>query len=178
MRHHIPSIPLFFSLALGFFAGCPGGGTGTPDAAPPDGPAITGIVELGTGTTQFQSLVDEQELTLIAGPQGGYHFIVHARTQEIEPGDWERPSAEGNPITLFSAFDEDENQVDLMLPPYALGFRDLGDDWWYLPSGRFLRVENDLAPLLIGTRLRIEVFIEDADGAIARDQRWVTVVAE
>lgn len=165
-------ISLGFIPFLSILAGCPGTSS-SPDSGPPDAPH-TGIVEIGTGTTAFESLANEDELTLWAGPQGGHHFIVHARIREMEPGDWRQPSLPGNPTTRFYAFDEQDTQVDLDLPPYALGYREeQGDKWQYLPSGRLLRTEESMVPAIDGQRVRLLVRVEDANGVIAVDERWI-----
>ncbi len=57
----------------------------------PDGDAGVGIVqdagtqqpllELGTGTQSFAALTNGQTVTIIAGPQGGFHVWAAARTR-------------------------------------------------------------------------------------------------
>ena len=75
-------------------AGCGFQGRGGPDDAGPDVTLVeSGTAELGTGAEGFQPLVDEQELGLWKGPQGGYHFIVHARMQEMAPGQPDVPTS-------------------------------------------------------------------------------------
>jgi hypothetical protein len=172
--------PLNHLILIGFFGvlgGCSGSG-GAIDAARGDGLESVGTVEIGTGTVDFESMVDDDELTLWAGPQGGHHFIVHARIKDLLPGDWEQPSLPENPSTTFSAFDEAGGQVDLELPPYALGYRDRGDEWNYLPSGRFLRLSDDAVPRLWGARVRIRVDVQDANGVAAWDERWIVAVPD
>ena len=167
---HVPGI----ALAVLVFFGCsPPGGGGDRDAA-----MDAGTVELGAGSIVFEPLADEDELILWAGPQGGHHFIVHARIKDMVAGDWERPGLPGNPITAFMAFDENDRQVDLMVPPYALGYRDRGDEWMYFPSGRFLRTEEAYVPELFGHRIRVVVEVQDANGVRARDERWIVAVHE
>lgn len=164
------------SVALGALSGC-SGASQAPDAGR-DAPATTARVEIGTGTVEFEPLADGDELILWAGPQGGHHFIVHARIQNLSPGDWQQPSLPENPTTRFLAFDEAGVQLDLSLPPYALGYRDIGDEWLYLPSGRFLRLIEAEVQRLFGTRVRIRVEVEDADGNTASDERWIVAVPE
>src|SRR4029434_4969109 len=42
-------------------------------------------VELGTGESHFEELIDGQDVTLIHGPQGGWHVWMSLRAQEIDP---------------------------------------------------------------------------------------------
>ena len=156
---------------VGLLAGCPGGDD-DPDAN------LNVRVELGTGTVDFEPLAADQDLELIAGPQGGHHFIVHARMQGMIPGDPAMPGLIGNPATSFRVFDEGDNQIDVMFPPYKLGYAPSESDpgWLVLPSGRILQVEESLALGLYGTRVRIDVRITDATTASGLDERWVTVI--
>ncbi len=151
--------------------------TGCPDGGTPDAAAGDGEVELGTGTTQFESFVmEDQELILWAGPQGGHHFILHARIRGMDPGDPTRPGIVENPSTRFSVHTENGEQVDLMLPPYRLGYRDDGDGWHTMVSGHIIQVIEDRVPELYGARVRIQVDVEDALGRTATDDAWIIAV--
>lgn len=157
-------------------AGCDcGGGAGGPDAAR----LGDGRAELGTGTVAWLPLAPEQELEVIAGPQGGHHFIVHARIGDLLPGDPTMPGQLGNPITRFAAFVDrggGEQQIDLMFPPYRLGYGATGDGWYALASGRILQLDEDHVPGLVGQRVRLTVEVTDARGELARDERFVTAI--
>jgi hypothetical protein len=153
-------------LACGFLGGSPGP------------PASLAAVELGTGTTRYEPLMSEQELDLIMGPQGGYHFIVHARIRDLSPGDPQRPGRPEDPSTTFSVFAEDGHQMDFGYPPYRLGYEPLpptqGDDGWYaLPSGRILQVENEEIPAIYNTPVKLTVTVTDQLGRRASDEVWV-----
>jgi hypothetical protein len=158
------------------------GGKPPPDASledgRPDGNSPGVVVELGTGTTRFETLDEGQELILWAGPQGGHHFIVHARMQGLLPGDVTMPGTPGNTRTLFSAYDQYGAQVDLMLPPYALGYVDGDDGWYYLPSGRLLRTDETLVAPLFDNPVLIRVDAWDAMGRYGTDQTWIVAVKE
>ena|GEM_PF-3452875 len=134
------------------------------------------VVELGTGTIDFEPMAADAELEIIAGPQGGHHFIVHARAQNIIPGDPSIPGLDANPRTTFAAFTETGEQIDMMFPPYTLGYRRDGD-WLVLPSGRILQVHDEVVDSLIGHRVRITVHVIDAAGTSGDDERWITAVA-
>lgn len=162
---------LFAALALS--AGCPG--CGGPDAGPDAGTSAE--VELGTGTIAWEPLASDAELELVAGPQGGHHFIVHTRARGIIPGDPARPGQIGNPSTTYEAFDQDGNRLNMDFPPYRLGYEQPGDGWSYLPSGRILQVEDEAVPDLPGQPVRITVRVQDASGVYGTDEGWIVAVA-
>jgi hypothetical protein len=137
-----------------------------------------GSAELGTGTTGFEPLLDDQELGLVAGPQGGYHYIVHSRIREMSPGDYMRPGVTENPVTLFAVYTEDGRQIDKMYPPYHIGYMqdEAEPSLFVLPSGRILQIENAEVPGIYGARVRIRLRVSDVEGRVATDERWVRVV--
>lgn len=158
--------PLFAAAVAASAAGCP-----TPEGAIDAG--ATGVAELGTGTTSYVPIVDEQELGLVRGPQGGFHFIVHGRMTGIAPGDPTRPGIPENPTTRFAAYREDGRQIDVQAPPWRGGYEAGTDGWYELPSGRILQIENPEVPTLYGTRVRITINVRDAEGHVGADERWV-----
>ncbi len=129
-------------------------------------------VELGTGTTAFEPVGEESELVLVAGPQGGHHFVVHARMSGLVPGDPAQPNLVGNPTTRFSVTGEDGARLEIDMAPYRLGY-ELVDGDYVLPSGRIIQVREAAVPSLYGSRARIEVEVTDAEGESAMDGRWV-----
>jgi hypothetical protein len=156
-------------------AACPGGGS--VDAGPPNDDGV----ELGSGTLAWLPLAEDAELDLIAGPQGGHHFIVHARIRDMIPGDPSRPGLLANPITRFSVWLDDggtERQIDLMFPPYRLGYEEMSDGWFSLASGRILQVAESELPALYGQRVRIGLEVTDAAGVHGRDSRTVVAIEE
>ncbi|WP_152629735.1 hypothetical protein [Haliangium ochraceum] len=141
-------------------------------AAPPGGDVE---VEIGTGVVDFEALTPGQTLELVAGPQGGYHFQVHARMRGLAPGDPRQPGLAENPTTYFRALDESGARVDLA-EIRRLGYSpDTAGDtseatpgsWYGLPSARLLLIANEHAPRLYGRELSLEVFVEDAEGRSA-----------
>ncbi len=145
---------------------------------PPSGPAV---LEIGTGALDFEPLTRGQELSLVAGIQGGYHFVINARMQNLLPGDPSSPNALGNPQTRFSIYLEDGSRVDNMAPPYRLGYRSAADGWFEMPSGRILQLDDnliangDLLTEIFEQDVRLVVEIRDARGAEAEAE--VTVIA-
>lgn len=153
-------------------AGC------SDDSGPVGIDAAVAQAELGTGTVSFERLVDGQTLDLVAGPQGGFHFHVHARMRGLTPGDPRQPGLAGNPTTYLRVLDENGARVDIP------ELRQLGytpdprvDGWYALPSGRLLLIENTAARGLYGREVTIELQIEDASGRRAGDSARVIAVA-
>jgi hypothetical protein len=170
----------FFCLlaAAALSTGCGGGGgpgDDGDDANDADDGGSGGSVELGTGTTAFEPLGEESDLVLVAGPQGGHHFVVHARISGLDPGDPSQPGLVSNPATRFTVTDEDGARLELEMAPYRLGY-ELVDGDYVLPSGRIVQVREAAVPSLYGSRAHIEVVVTDADGQSASDGRWVIAV--
>lgn len=143
-----------------------------------DAPETLGEAEIGTGMFSFAALADGESLDLIAGPQGGFHFIVHARMRGLSPGDPQQPGLPDNPTTWFRVLDEDGTRVDIP-EVRQLGYapQASGEDWYILPSGRILLIANAAAPRLYGRPVTIEVQIRDASGRMAGDTARITAVA-
>lgn len=147
---------------------------GEADAGPDAMITGTGIAEVGTGTLEFQPLpAADAELGLVAGPQGGFHFIVHARMKDMAPG--QPDIAVSTPSTRFSAYLEDGTQIDVRNPAYRIAYEERPDGWYELPGGRILQIENEFEPGLYGQRVRIRVVIIDNEARFAEDDVWVTV---
>lgn len=162
---------VWLSLAAPGLAGC------SDDPAPAID-AATVNAEIGTGMFTFERLVDGQPLDLIAGPQGGFHFVVHARMRGLTPGDPRQPGLAENPTTYFRVLDEDGARVDV---PEVRKIGYASDPqvggWYALPSGRILLIDNTLASTLYGRLLTIELQIQDAAGRMAGDAARITAVA-
>lgn len=143
-----------------------------------DGGTPGGIaIELGTGAVEFEPLTAEQDLTLIAGPQGGHHFILHARARGIVAGDSSRPGLPENPATVFEVW-LDDRQVDPMFPPYRLGYVPSEEGWLAMPSGRIVTVIEGEAAGLIDTRVRLRVTVTDAANHTASDEIFIHVIED
>lgn len=71
-------------------AGPADAGSGAIDAEASDGARIIGEVELGTGATKFEPVLEGQSLDITRGPQGGgalggYHLFGGARVRGFRP---------------------------------------------------------------------------------------------
>jgi hypothetical protein len=145
----------------------------------PVGPPIEAVAWLGTGTTEYQDLPDDSELVLVAGPQGGHHFVVHARMSGLLPGDPTMPGLIGNPSTRFTVTSEAGERLDLNMAPYRLGYREAEVQGEYeLTSGRILQVQEAKVVEMLGTRVKIWIEITDVRGAVAIDERWVVAIED
>ena len=139
----------------------------------------TVTIELGTGETEFEPLEDMQELTLVAGLQGGYHFIANARIHGLDPGTASMPGLESNPVTEFIVLREDGTRIDEAGPSHLLGYKAAASPWFELPSGRILAIDQQLVeeegvvPAIYGERLLLRVEVIDADGIEASDEAWI-----
>jgi hypothetical protein len=133
-----------------------------------DCPSAGVTVEIGTGTTAFEPLSAGQELLIEAGPQGGHHFILHARMRGMTPGDPRLPGQSGNPRTLFT-IQHDGQPVHLAQSPYRIGYEATPDGFYTLPSGRIIQFDESRVAALDGERLLATVAISDADGACGTD---------
>jgi hypothetical protein len=86
-----------------------------PDACKPN-PGDTPIVVLGTGQTDYLPLVENQELALEKGPQGGHHIWIAARMKNLKQSGSTTTISGMQPDTGLSApptsfvftFDKDE----------------------------------------------------------------------
>lgn len=162
--------PVFSVLALLAFGCGDDGGNNNNGAAE---------VTLGTGTVDFAPLTDGEQLEVIAGPQGGHHFFVHARMKGLAPGDPTMPGLLENPATTFSAFRESTgDQIDFGFPPYRLGYVDVGGGQFELPSGRILQIQDDVLPSLYGERVRLTVEIRDGRDRTATDEITITAIEQ
>lgn len=133
-------------------------------------------VDIGTGTVEFEPLAEGDELSVVAGPQGGFHFHVHARMSGLAPGDPSMPGLLENPATTFAAFRESGEQIDFGFPPYRLGYVGVGDGQFELPSGRILQIIEDRVPAIYGERIRLTVTVSDDRGRSGAAEATVVAV--
>ena len=151
-------------------AGCGGGDGGKPDSAVTPADAW---VELGTGTTSFESVAEDSDQVLVAGPQGGHHFILSAKMHGLQPGVPTNPGTVYNPSTRFSVWSESGDQLDIDPPPYHLGYEEVADGVYALAGGHIIQVREEEVAALYGGRVKLRVEIEDTNGAKVTDERWV-----
>jgi hypothetical protein len=143
--------------------------TGASGPTPP-APAV----ELGTGEESFEALADYDEIFIVQGPQGGYHFTASLLAWGVNAGNPDDLGDPSNPTITFRAF-EGSTQVDIGVE-YTQGLKDGGEEFRYQLLGRrvILAIESDTE--LDGREVRLEVELSDADGNVLTDER--TLMAE
>lgn len=146
-------------------------GCAEPEKAEPLPP----LVELGTGEVEFVPLAEGDELEVVHGPQGGYHFTVSMRVQGIDAGDPSDLDAPNNPITLFQAFLGGE-RIDLNAALYRQGIDPSAEPGVYEMLGRRLILDIQSDAELDGLECLVDVTVTDADGQELHDERTVVAV--
>ncbi len=145
------------------------------------GSAGDAVVDVGTGGIAFEPLSEGASLRLIAGSQGGYHFVVNARMHDLLAGDPSMPNLLGNPLTSFSLVNAEGDRIDTSAPPYRLGYRDSDESpWLEMPSGRLLVVNQQLIDAdpnfldsLYGSEISLRVTVVDAKGDQGSDETTI-----
>jgi hypothetical protein len=137
--------------------------------------AVEPAVQIGSGEVEFEPLVDGGEVTVVRGPQGGYHFFGSVLVAGIDPGDLLDLRDPSNPITSFQVFDG-----ETALAPNA-SFRQGLDEstvegWSHQMVGRLVVLDIADDDEINGREVRFEVTVEAADGTIVTDARDLTVV--
>lgn len=145
-----------------------GGGDDVADAGP-------AVAELGTGIDGFEPITNGQDLFVVQGPQGGYHFFGSVTATGVEPGNPDDLSDPRNPNTVFRVFRGDA-RVDLDASDFTQGLRPVAGTGGVGMVGRLVILDITDDAQLDGVEVRIEVEIRDVNGATARDQRTVIAV--
>lgn len=169
MSHRFVSFPsVVLPIGLGLlFLGC--GDPAPADAGPrADGASSDVRVELGSGTSAFETIPEAAELELISGPQGGWHVWVTARIWD-ERIDGLIISYEAVPVGSTARI---TMPTELMLNSSRV-VRE-GDHW--LRAGDFTVFDITGPPGVVGMQLVLTVRIRDTAGNMAEDSRTVTIV--
>lgn len=140
------------------------------DAPISDAPSSDGTsLAIGTGITAYEPIEDGAELTLVMGPQGGYHVDVTFRACGIVPMD-ARLRVDG--------FDAETGrevafEIDRILTERRVR---LGDDGCWTRVGDLL-VFDVLTPVeIVGREVRVEARVVAEDGTTASTTRVIRVV--
>ncbi|MBL4634408.1 MAG: hypothetical protein JKY56_11080 [Kofleriaceae bacterium] len=142
-------------------AGCSSDPGSQPDAGPPS-------IEIGTGSRDFEPLVEGATIPVITGPQGGFHLLGSLQAQNLNPGDSEDLQASSNPTTQFEIF-ANGVRVDAEASTYTQGLQ-RGDDRLEM-LGRFIILDIPNATILDGMSLQFVVTVRDVDGVVVSDER-------
>jgi len=134
-------------------------------------------IELGSGQLRYDELVEDGQIILIHGPQGGYHLPLNVRIFGMEPGD---PSDfTSGPLTLFTVLDEGGNSLAYF--PCAVTFpyvpsADAVGGAFQLDRPQAMIIPNDMVPAIYGRRVLARVQVLDRDGRWGTDEAHATVI--
>lgn len=155
------------------------------DASPPgpcwpiDTATPGGTVELGTGYSAYAVMPDE--LPMVYGVQGGYHFEVRARINGLDPGDPLEITKPANPRSLFRAWFHENNDaldgvpINTALCPNRLGYVPASDGVGHT-SPNYLELRFDLEyqdAQIFNKKFRVQIEIIDSAGHYAKDEKIV-----
>lgn len=145
--------------------GC-GGGRNAVDAGPPQ-------VELGTGDSEFEAIADGDDIFIVQGPQGGYHFFGSVRARNLEPGDVGDLSSPDNPTVEFQAF-QGQERIDIGASSYTQGLSPSPEGDEMIGRTVILDIADDAE--LEGAMVSLQVEIRDVNGRSASDARNLIAV--
>lgn len=140
------------------------------DADPLDAPATSGTsLAIGTGITAYESIDDGAALTLVMGPQGGYHVDITFRACGIVPMD-ARLRVDG--------FDAETGrevafEIDRILTERRVR---LEEDGCWTRVGDLLVFDVLLPSEIVGREVRVEARVVAEDGTTASTTRTIRVV--
>ena len=130
---------------------------------------------LGTGNIEFEALADGDDIAIVHGMQGGYHFFGSARMTGLIPGDGTDLTNPDNPTTTFTVT-RDGQRIDANIAGYVQGYRPLPDTDLVelIPRVVVLDIEDDAE--LDGATVEFTVTITDVTGATASDTKSLIAV--
>lgn len=158
------------------------GGCSSDDGGPQTGdtgfPMLDPAIEIGTGEIEFEPVAEGDEVYVIYGPQGGYHFNASVRVQGIDHGVPDDLDAPNNPLTSFHA---ELDGVSLDLDGNATSYRQgidpvPGEPGVFQMIGRRLLLSITDDAEIAGQTVRIEVTVTDANGVELHDERDIVAV--
>ena len=134
-------------------------------------------VELGTGEIAFEALEAGQDLEVIRGPQGGYHFLVSIRTKNIVPGDRGNLGDPTNPTITLDVRHNDESII--VIGPITQGLDPAPISqlpFTHQMTGRFAIIDIQWDDDLDGETVTLKAEVSDTDGTVVEDSISVHVV--
>ena len=138
-----------------------------------DGPEPA--IELGTGEITFAPLANGDEIEVIRGPQGGYHFLGSMRVRGVQAGTRERLDDPTNPTTRFTVLDGDTS-----LAPHASYRQGLEasehEDWTHEMIGRLVILDITDDDEINERDVVFGVTVEDTEGRVVSQQLELHVV--
>ena len=135
-------------------------------------------VELGTGEIAFEPISEGQDLELIRGPQGGYHFLVSIRTKNLVGGDRGDLGNPTNPTITLDVVHDGESLIIIGPITQGLDAAPVSErPFTHQMTGRFAIVDVADDEQLEGEIVTLSVVVEDSEGVIVEDSVDVRSVA-
>jgi hypothetical protein len=153
---------------------------GTDDGTTPPAP-LTPEVSLGTGVEAYVPVGDGDPITIVFGPQGGYHLDGSLRAQGIVAGDPDDLGDDDNPLTIFRVWDATGDPISGLEGAeeiqYREGLEPTAEPGVFEMVGRriFLDIASD--DEIVGTTLDVEVEVTDVEGTTVSDRHSLEAVA-
>ncbi|MBA3457787.1 MAG: hypothetical protein H0T42_32190 [Deltaproteobacteria bacterium] len=135
-----------------------------------------GSVVLGMGPGPFSSMPDE--VPLVYGEQGGFHFEVHSRMTGLRPGNPADLLDPANPRTKFTTtFLDTGKPINAGVCAHRLAYIPSGAETFDLGASTISIFETCYrGPDVFGVKFRLIVEVIDSDGGYAKDERIVTAL--
>ncbi len=134
-------------------------------------------VRVGTGELAWEALGEGDALTVVHGPQGGYHVLGSVRTAGLNPGTGELDDP-SNPTVTFQL-----TQEGVPLAPFAVSRQGLDaldparDGATHELIGRLVILDISDDDEVVDREATLEVVVEDAGGLVLTDERTVMLRA-
>lgn len=143
---------------------CACGATRDVSTSPADA-GLVATLELGTGRTAFEPVVNGETLQVILGPQGGYHIFGGVKATGVVPQN----------IQLICALSFADTDAPITTTLSVQNLSGGPDD--FSQPGILCRINNDNGPQLVnsvlGQRVKMKMHIRDTNGAEADDTRQI-----
>jgi len=124
---------------------------------------------LGSGEVEWESL-DDGELEIVQGPQGGFHLLGSVRVAGIEAGNPEDLEDPDNPTTQFDVVFEGASM--LLTGDFTQGLERTPagtETWTHQVVGRFAILDIEDDDELHGETVTFSVEVTDAHGVVVTD---------
>jgi hypothetical protein len=137
-------------------------------------------VTLGTGEDAFVPVDDGDDITIVFGPQGGYHLTGSMRASGIVPGNPDSLADPHNPITAFRVWNEAGDPISGLQGAhevlYQEGLEPTDTPGLFEMVGRrvFLDIASD--DEIVGTTLTVEVEVHDTNDVVVTDSHTLHAV--
>ncbi len=132
-------------------------------------------VEIGDGTDPFVPIVEDGSVTMVHGPQGGWHMLAGVRVTNTD-----------DIVSIAYTIQTESDGVVVSDNNYRVQLRDEGNcqgTYWnmygYLDASVLAEGELDTPPeLLCGAPLRMRIAVEDGAGKGASAELRITAAAD